>query len=240
MTKNFLNNLKEKKKAVILITVIVIALALVFSLLQPFQYRCTTRLLVIQKQIGAQDAYAAAKSAEKLAKNLSSMVYTSSFFNKVLESRYNIDRASFSKFEDKRRKQWEQKIETQVTPETGILKINVYDENKDQADQITQAIVYVLVTKGEEYHGGGEGVEIKTIDTPLVSKYPVKPNIPLNLLTGLILGLIAGVVFVFLSTKEKDALPMKVEEKLPMEVEERLPAEQEEKKTIEGEDNFPY
>ena len=46
-------------------------------------------------------------------------------------------------------------------------------ENADwtvQARNIAKAIAYVLETQGQEYHGGPESVEIKTIDEAAVKE----------------------------------------------------------------------
>lgn len=203
----FGDNLKNKKGMVALLILGVIILSLIFTFVQAFEYRCSSSLYVIQNQQGllSKDAYAAAKSAEKLAKNMSRMIYTSTFMERVFESNYGVERNILSSDEIKKRKEWNKKIETYVVPETGILEIKVYDKDKAMAERVTQAIIYILVTDGKDFHGGGDDINIRIADAPIVSKYPARPNIVINLTAALILGILASFTIVFLSTPESNA-----------------------------------
>ena len=198
--------LKNNWEIVALIIGVTIVLSLVFSILQPFKYQAATQILIIQKQVPNLDAYTATKSAEKIGKNLASIIYTSSFYNNVIESNVNI-KNRFPQNDIERRKAWKEDIEARVIPETGILEISVYDEDKNYAAQLVRTISYVLVNKGAEYHGGGEGVEIKIVDDVLLSKYPVKPNIILNAALAVVLGLVLGCAFVILRESRRAVLP---------------------------------
>ena len=188
---NHLNNLKTNQKTIIFIIGSVVVLSLVLTLIQPFEYRSSCQLLIIQKYNPNLDAYAAARSAERLSKNLSKVIHTSSFFEKVMNSGFDLN-DSFSKNEAKRRDQWRKKVTARVSRGTGMLKIDVYDRNKIQAKEFARATAYILVAEGQEYHGGGENVEVKLVDSPLTSRFPARPNFFLNIFTGLILGVIAG------------------------------------------------
>jgi len=202
MEKEILNKLRKNWKTVILITFLTVVLGLVLSLLQPLKYRASVELLIIQKQEQAIDPYVASRAAERLSKNLSQVIYTTSFFDKVMNAGFAIEN-NFSSLESKKRKEWKKMIDTQVVLETGMLKISVYHKDKNQAAQIAQAIAYVLTTQGDEYHGAGKNVAIKTVDAVLTSRYPVKPNLPVNLVSSLVLGVLAGSGFIILRSKEK-------------------------------------
>jgi capsular polysaccharide biosynthesis protein len=207
-TQEFIDNLKSKKTMIVLLVLGAMILSLVFSFVQTFEYECDASLYVIQNQDGllAKDAYAAAKSAEKLAKNMSQMVYTGTFMERVFETNYGVGRDILPVEENKKRKEWNKKIETYVVPETGILDIKVYDKDKVMVEKIAQAIIYVLVTEGADFHGGGDEVEVKIADAPIVSKYPTRPNIALNLGIALIMGLIVSIVIVFLTTQGEEGI----------------------------------
>ena len=187
---------------VALIMSIAIVFALIISLVQPFQYAATTKILVIQKQELNTDAYTATKSAERIGKNLANILFTSSFYNEVIESN-NSFASKFSQDSIERRKEWDKNVEANVTPETGILEISVYDTDKNYAAQLVRSISYVLVTKGAEYHGGGSNVEIKIVDDVFMSKYPKRPNIILNGALALIIGFLFGSAFVVLNEAKK-------------------------------------
>jgi len=188
-TINYLQILRNKWQVVLLTTTVLVLLTVIISLLRPFEYRSRVGMLIIQKQGASLDSYAAARASERLAGNLANIIKTDSFFNKVVNSDFNID-VNWPIKESKRRKMWHKMISTRISPETGILTIDVFHKNKKQAKIISQAIAYVLINNASEYHGGGDTVLIKVVDPALVSTYPVRPNILFNTLSALALGVI--------------------------------------------------
>jgi capsular polysaccharide biosynthesis protein len=194
--------LRKNWELVALFTGLAVIIALIISLVSPFQYSATTKILIIQKQEQNLDAYTATKSAERIGKNLASIIDTSSFYNDVIESNSFIS-GKFSTDATERRKAWEKNIKADVIPESGILEIEAYDVDRNFASQIVKTIAYVLVNRGSEYHGGGADVEIKVVDDVFLSKYPVRPNIILNLILALIIGILFGSYFVILNEARK-------------------------------------
>jgi len=181
----------------------ILIITLVLTLVQTFKYRSTIQLLVIQKQGASIDAYTALRSAEKMASNLASVVYTSSFLDRVTQTNSTLkDDLSIDPIE--RKKEWQRTVNAEVVPETGILKIEVYHHNRNQAIAYAQAISSVLVNQGSEYHGGGQEVGIKNIDAPLTSRYPVQPNIVINLGIALALGAVLSLAVIYLLGEEKN------------------------------------
>ena len=195
-TKKFLLNLSKNWKNILIITVILVILTLILSLTQSLKYRSSTRLLVVQEYSGIADPYVASRSTQYLSNILAEIVYSTSFFNEVMKSGFNID-DNFSKNKQKRKKQWKKMINTRVINNTGIIVINVYNKNQWQAEQIAKAVSYTLRTKHSRYHGGGSKVLIKVIDEPITSNYPVKPNLVVSFILSLIFGLILGIAFVY-------------------------------------------
>lgn len=194
--------LRKNWEIIALVVGISVVLALIVSLVSPFQYSATTKILIIQKQSGNLDAYTANKSAERIGQNLSNIINTSSFYNEVLAANSGLQ-SKFPEDSVERMKLWDKNVKVNVIPETGILEINAYDTDRDFASQLVRAIAYVLVNKGAEYHGGGNDVEIKIVDDVFVSKYPVRPNIILNMGLAGIIGVALGCVFVILSESRK-------------------------------------
>lgn len=194
--------LSKNWELIALFTGLAIIIALVVSLFSPFQYSASTKILIIQKQEQNLDAYTATKSAERIGKNLASIIYTSVFYNEVLETNSEII-SKFPTDATERRKAWKKNIEADVIPESGILEITVYDVDRGLASQLVKTIAYVLVNKGSDYHGGGTDVEIKVVDDVFISKYPVRPNVALNLIVALIAGLVIGSYYVILRASRK-------------------------------------
>jgi hypothetical protein len=94
-------------------------------------------------------------------------------------------------------------VAAQPLNDTGIINLTVYHEDRAQADQIMRAVISTMLAKHQEYHGAGDQVGIRTIDQPVTSNAPVKPNIFLNLLAGLVMGIIFSFVYVYLYPEEK-------------------------------------
>ncbi|MBN1585460.1 hypothetical protein JW899_03780 [Candidatus Uhrbacteria bacterium] len=174
------------------------------SFVFPLKYGVTMRLLIIQKQLAAADPYTAMKASERIADNLGQVIYTTSFYDKVIGAHYNTDTSFFSEDEIRRRREWGKMVETQVMRGSGMLVTTVYHEDPEQAEQFARAIAFVLTTEGWEYIGGGD-LQIRLVDEPLSSRWPVKPNIPGNALTGFVLGALVGCGYVW-SSRRRDSL----------------------------------
>ena len=176
-----------------------LVIALILSFIQPLRYSSSVRLLILQ-DLGSTDAYTASRSVERVAENLATIVYTTSFFNEVLSAGFDIDEGTFPLEEDKKRREWSDMVFTSVSRGSGLLTISVYHQNVEQAEQIVNAIASVLSQKASEYISGGT-VEVRVVDTALNSNWPAKPNIPANAFSGFVLGGLAGVAYLLLQAE---------------------------------------
>jgi len=186
---NYLEIVKRDWRKVLVVCLITILIALVITLVQPFLYRATVSIFVVQKSSFSIDAYSASKSEERIAGKLAQVVYSSAFFEKVKTAGFDVERAYWPTDELKSRKQWNKMIETSVPSALSKLEISVYHKDPNQALAISKAIAYVLVEQKQNFIGIGD----------VVSKYPVKPSVVLNLIVGLIAGFILGIAFVIAS-----------------------------------------
>jgi len=182
----FINYLFEKRGMILIILGIFLFIGILFTIVRPFEYSSTSRVLIIHKINPNLDAYTAARAAEKLTQNLATIIYSSSFLE-TLETSYNVN---LPPDESRRRQAWKEKITVKVQPGTSILQITAYDKNPEDAKKLDYLVANTLITQGQEYHGGGPDVVIKLLDKPLTSGFPTRPNIFLNLAGALILGLI--------------------------------------------------
>lgn len=200
MDQNIFTILQRRKKTVIGITILTVLLIFILTIIQPLRYSSTIGVHIIQKTSPAVDVFSALKSAERISTELAVLIYTPAFYDRVMAAGFNIDKNSFSPVERVKRKQWKNMIDTQVVYGTGILRVVVYHQDQKQATEIARAITYVLTTQAREFTAA-QDVEIKMIETPLVSRWPVKPNILLNLAIGVILGLALGIGIAVLSSR---------------------------------------
>ncbi|MDD5251664.1 MAG: Wzz/FepE/Etk N-terminal domain-containing protein [Patescibacteria group bacterium] len=199
---NYVATLWRGSKTIVMFGLMAALFGAGLSFVFPLQYSSTMRLLIIQKQLSQADPYTAIKASERIADNLGQIIYTTSFYEKVMGAKFNTDASVFSADEVKKRRQWREMIDTQVIRGTGMLAVTVYHVDRDQAEQFARAIAFVLTTDGAQYVGGGD-LEIKLVDEPLQSRFPVKPNIPANAFTGLVLGIIVGSGYVLATSRRR-------------------------------------
>lgn len=176
-----------------------LVLGIVLSFLRPLEYRSSIRLLITQ-EITSADAYTASRSAERVADDLAHIVFTTTFFDQVLASRFGVDETYFPSAESKaakRRKTWNRMISASVARGTGLLSIDVHHRRPEQAKIISEAIAFVLTQQGWRYTSGGS-ISVRLVDEPLISRYPVRPNVPANGFVGLVIGVLIGGAFVLL------------------------------------------
>lgn len=186
--------LERHWKTIAVTALITMVLAAGLSFLRPLEYSSTMRLFIIQQNEDNQDTLTTIRSAERVADILSQFIYTSLFFDKVNSAGFNIDKNYFKTDETKRREQWASMVSTRVTHETGFLEITVYHTDKEQASEIARAIGYILTTEGNRFVGGAD-LNIQLVDTPLQSRFPVRPNIPLNAFLGAVIGIVLSSLY---------------------------------------------
>ncbi|NQT49686.1 hypothetical protein HQ571_03255 [Candidatus Kuenenbacteria bacterium] len=203
---NHLQIVKNDWRKVVAVGLIIFLLSLIFTLIQPFLYRATVSIFVVQKSSFSIDAYSASKSEERFANKLIQVIYSSSFLEKILYSGFDVDKDYFPADELQRRKKWNKTVEANVPGGLSKLEIQIYHPDPGQALQISNAVSYTLTNQKKDFLGIDD-VDLKVLDSPLVSKYPVRPNVFLNLFIGIILGIILGIVFAVITyDPEKDRL----------------------------------
>lgn len=191
---------KNIKKRRVLVASIILATFIVMAIVtfvQPLKYSVKSRLLISQNMTGS-DPYTVSKSNQYLSSLFSQVVYSSSFFNLVDNAGFNIDNSYFGYDYKKQMKTWKKTIEARSVGDTGILEIYIYHPNTYQAQQISLAVNQVLISQSSNYQKGGDKVFISVIDQPLTSTYPVKPNIILNVVFALLLGIVAAILYIYL------------------------------------------
>lgn len=197
-----LHVLKPRRQFIILFAVAVGVLAGALSLLQPLKYSATVRLLITQQAAFTLDPYTAIRSTELIAENLGQVVATSSFLDRVLESGYKVDANYFKHArEAQRRALWSNTVSTSIARGTGLLNISVYHPSRDEAKRIVSAIAFLLSSQGSDYIG--REITVRLVDSPLISRFPVKPNIFLNALTGIFVGATLGGAWVWVDHRRR-------------------------------------
>lgn len=198
--------LSRKKQTIFAISFIFLILATVFTLTQTFKYRAESRLLIVQTFAPGTDPYAVAKANEYLSNVLANVTSSNLFFNLVMESDFGIDKNYFNIAPEKQMKLWKKTVKAQAQNDSGIIAVTVYHSEKTQAEQILLAIDEVVKNKHTSFHGWGDKVEIKVINQPIISQYPVKPNIPANIGIGVVLGVVFSLFYIVLFPDDRYSL----------------------------------
>ncbi len=201
---DILQLIRKKKQTIIIIMLISVMLVLLVSVIQPLKYSVSSRLLVIQNTTET-DAYALSRSNEYLGNLLAEVVYSSSFYEQVRASKYNIDENYFSGNYNQQLKIWNKTVDTRAQGDTGIIDINVYHPNVSEAKKIALAVNDILINRNQEYQGG-QSIKINIIDQPLASLYPTKPNIPFNLVATFFLSFVLALIYIYLFPEDKYSL----------------------------------
>lgn len=177
-------------------------LSLALSFVDPLRYSSTVKLLILQDVGSAVDAYTASRSEERIADNLTTLIYTSTFFDDVMSAGFSIDPHTFPdplnpNLDNKRRRVWEKTVDATVARGSGLLTVSAYHQDVHQAEQLVRAVAFVLTKNVGQYTSGGN-VQVRLIDAPLNSRWPVKPNLLANGLSGLFLGGLIGALYAVL------------------------------------------
>ncbi len=171
-----------------------LVLALLFSLLLPFQRASTMRVLITQPSAAGLDPYTAIKSTERVASSLAELIYTTTFFDSVLSQAKGVDANYFPQDEQDRREAWRKTIETSITPGTGIMTVSALHRDPAQARLIVDAVTRQMAAQTPNYFGYNMRVQI--IDAPLDSRWFVRPQFGQNGLVGFMIGLLFGLILV--------------------------------------------
>lgn len=174
------------------------------------EYQSGASLLFIQEQRPSLDPATTIRSAERIVEMFAQVVMTEDFLNQVILLEPSLSDSLPESLSD-RREQWQSMMSAQT--DGSFLQLNIFYKDAKVAEKTVSAAAVVLMTKTNEWHGGGETVQVKIVDTPLTSDQPVRPNILLNTILGAITGFLLAVALLlyqyYFPNKKARALPVK-------------------------------
>ena len=183
-------------KVVIAVGLITSVLAAGATFLFPLQYRADAGILIISQSRYGVDPYTVAKSAERIGENLVQVMKTDDFYQKVHETEgYHVQWQVFDELTArKKRKAWQNDVQGAMVYGTGVLNISAYSTDATQAAALAGATADAMGSKGWQYVGGD--VTLQVVNQPVVTDWPVRPNIAFNALLGAFLGVLGSAFFV--------------------------------------------
>ena len=201
-TKDFIQLAKKRKMTVINITLIFVIIGLIITLAQPLKYRSKSRLLILQPNTAA-DAYAVARSNQYVGGLISEIIYSGSFLDSLNASTFSFNRSMFNGSYKQNLKLWGKTVYAKSGGDTGVIDIEIYHTNPEEAKNISIAVNELIVSGQSPYKFNANQTKISVIDQPVVSTFPVKPNVPINLAMSLLFGFLSGCSYIYLFPKKQ-------------------------------------
>lgn len=185
----------SKKQTIIVISLIFLLFATIFTLLQPVSYEAKSKLLIVQKFDKEVDSYAIARSRAYLGEILAQIVPTYAIYQEVAKPEFEVSRDYFEEVPgiDNVIDEWEDAVSATSYGDSGIVEIVVKHSNAKQAENISNGILEVLSNKHAGYHNG-ENVKLKIIDFPVIEL--ASPNVKLNFAIAFALGLATAFAYI--------------------------------------------
>jgi capsular polysaccharide biosynthesis protein len=201
-TKDFLKLFKKRRTTVISVTLIFVIVGLIITLLQPLKYSSKSRLLILQPNTSA-DAYTVARSNEYVGGLISQVIYSGSFLDSLKASDAVFDRNYFNDTYKENVKKWGKTVFARSSGDTGVIDIEIYHTNPEEAKRISLAVNQLIISGQSPYKFNPDQTKISVIDEPVVSTFPVKPNIPVNFAISLVFGFLAACSYIYVFPKER-------------------------------------
>lgn len=188
-------------KTIIFITIIVVILGLAVSFISVPKYKSSAKLLVIFSQKD-MNPYTSAQTSNYLAGILAEVIYSDSFISNVFKTDFDLN-YDLGLASEEKLKNWKKMVKVKLEDNKGLITLDVYHRDKEQAYNFAQAISYTLITSHTLYHGSGESVAVKMISTPSISDKWAKPDIGQNLLLALMAGIFSGLTFIIIFPEQE-------------------------------------
>jgi capsular polysaccharide biosynthesis protein len=172
------------------------------SLLFPRQYSAESTVLLISRDRSGVDPYTQAKSAERIGQDLAQIMPRADFYNKVITSTAEFNRAVWQKLPERdRRKKWAKDVTGSVVYGTSLFTIKVYSTTQQDAVALSDAVTQTFMEQSSDYAGGN--VVVRELDSGLVSTLPARPNFIINAGIGFWVGVVVSGLWVLRYKKHK-------------------------------------
>ncbi|MDP3794940.1 MAG: hypothetical protein Q8R13_03365, partial [bacterium] len=143
------------------------SLSFLFSIVLTKRYRVTTDFLMVQNAISFRDLYSLSKSAEYAGNVLSDAIYSELFFKEVLRTDL-VNSRLFPAEANARLETWKETVRVRKNFQSSILTIEVFDDKKENATRLAQAIAKVLTERNHVFRTGTpDGLTMKVLSGPL-------------------------------------------------------------------------
>jgi succinoglycan biosynthesis transport protein ExoP len=188
--RDYLRVLRKRAWVIVVSTVLCTAGSLVMSLATTPVYEGSAKLLVVAKTDpngGTSSAYEGALLSQQLVKS----------FAQILESRAIADAALRVDPQPFTPSQLQGKIHAEPVIDTLLINLSVEDTDPARAKRLTNNVARAFITKLPELQNGS-ALRVSLVEPALRPSSPVRPRTRLNIVLGLLVGLMFGVGLAFL------------------------------------------
>ncbi len=180
-------------KLILIFTVVGASASFGLSLAQKPVYVAESRLLIRYIQTQGVDAYAASRAAGKIGQIFAEVSRTELFLEKVLETPYGKDLPVPPQSDLISRKEfWEKTIDVSTGIDSSMVRVRAYSDDPHDPKRYVEAVSYVLLTSGAEFHGANGLVSVRLVDGPVSFKKSVVSSVAMFGIGGLFLGALIG------------------------------------------------
>lgn len=205
--KAFLRLLKSKLGTVFLFSLIISLVSFYAFIFSQKRYQVKTDLLISKSQDSNQDFYTASKEIEYMEGVLAESIYSSVFISE-LRNEDSLENFYFSVDENEALSDWKKTIEVERSANLGSMKLRVYDDNKNNALAVAEAVNDILINRNYLF-GGKTSTEVKILTGPIIQKNPDIKSVILVVLGGFVIGFMLNTLYIYLNFVNKI---LKVEE----------------------------
>jgi len=196
--KDFAILVYKKKRLVLYFLLVFVTSSAVFTAVQPFNYSAKTKLMIVQSFEREMDPYSIAKSNQQVSLILVNVILSSSFYDSIFDSEFDIKKDYFYDFRRSEIEMWNEVVSVGAIDDTGIISIEVLHTDKYQAEEAIMAITDTIKSKYKDYYKVTQNIEIKVLDKVRVSNFPVQPNVLMNIGLGISLAIIASLCYIYM------------------------------------------
>jgi succinoglycan biosynthesis transport protein ExoP len=188
--RDYLRIARKRALLIVITTLVCASGALVASLATTPIYQGTAKLLVLAKADpsgGVTSAYEGALLSQQLVKS----------FAQILESRTIAEAALRLDPQPFGAAQLQQKIHAEPVIGTHLINLSVQDIDAARAGRITNSVARAFIHTVPKLQSGS-ALQVSLVEPALTPSGPIKPRTKLNVVLGLLFGLVLGVGLAFL------------------------------------------
>lgn len=196
-TENMLKLAKNHLKTAVLCGLLLGAISFLGLVMTQKNFRSNTDILMSQSQPGTTDYYALSQSANYLTNILSQSIYSEKFIEEV-GATGKTSNNFLTGDSAQRLKEWQRIVHVKNNSSVGIMSIQVFGDTQSQTDNLSTAVLDVMVNHNSFFLGQDQNVNVRVLSGPIVEKNPSFAQIIMAGVGGFVVGLLfflLGVIY---------------------------------------------